>query len=148
MPNATSREGVLARSCLANALERWLERHDVAGRGVEALENTSRAEIPDLMRLYLTEYVHDRMLNELVDWAERTGDDETAGELSEHLREYIDGKLEQHLERQVDEFGPDAWVDRADVIAERLFDDVYGLLEDLPSTDADGRSEDDEGGEG
>lgn len=147
LPNASTREDVLARHCLANALERWLDQHDVAGNGLEALERTTQAEIPDLMKLYLCQYVHDRMLNELVDWAERTGDDETAHILSEDLREYIDGKLEQHLEHYTDEFGPDAWLDHADDVAEKLFNDVFGLLEDLPVEDDDREASNQDTGE-
>lgn len=145
LPSAATRDAVLARSCLANALERWLQQHDVAGRGVEALEQTSSAEIPELMQLYLTEYVHDRMLNEIVNWAERTGDDETAKAISEELREYISGKLDRHIAELSATLGPDAWLDQADTVADRLFGEVFGLLEDLPNessiSDEEGRDE-------
>ncbi|MFC5849406.1 hypothetical protein [Deinococcus petrolearius] len=128
-PNANTREEALARTSVAKTLERWLGQFDLSNGDLSVLDSTDLSDIPTLMREYLTDYINERMNNELLNWVNMGGELEIAIELSEGMREYVARELENVIENHAKVNGEVDWIEDSQELAEKLFNEAYALLE-------------------
>jgi hypothetical protein len=136
-PNADTREQALARDCGAKTLQEWLSQFDLSNGDISKIDSTDLNDVPQLIKDYLVNYVSERMDNELLSWAEQSGDIQSAMELSDGMRDYVAGELNNIINHFAVTDNSSSWLESIGEISEKLFLEAFTLIE-IPKEEKSG----------